>query len=458
MFIDTHCHLDFKDFDADRDAVLNRATAAGVGIIINVGSSLGGSRRAVELAKKYNRVYASVGVHPHDSQKVDKGVLKELKELALFKKVVAIGEVGLDYYRNLSPADIQKNVFREFINLSKESGLPLILHNRDAHADMLDILKKEFPERNARGVMHCFSGDREFLKECLDIGLYVSFTCNLTFKNAADLREVAKQAPIEKILLETDAPFLAPQAHRGKRNEPAYVSFLAQELSKLHGLSLEDIGRITSRSADLLFKLGLAEDAARIAYEIRDSLYLNITNRCTNECYFCVRYFSDFVKGHNLKLDSEPSVKEVLEAVNTPEKYKEIVFCGYGEPTLRLDALKEIAAAMKKRGKKVRLITNGHGNLINNRSIAGELAGLVDKVSVSLNVDTEEKYNKVCGPKFGAGTFKEVKRFINECKNAGIEVEVTCLDIPEADIEKCRDIAEKELGAAFRLRKHNVVG
>jgi len=457
MFIDTHCHLDFKDFDADRDEVINRARGAGVGGMISVGSSLEGSRRCVQLAQRYDCIVASVGVHPHDAQTVDILCLKELEELASRDKVVAIGEVGLDYYRTLSPRDTQKKIFRNFLSLAQKLDLPLILHDRDAHEDMLAILREEFPGKGVRGVMHCFSGDETLLRQCLDLGLNVSFTTNLTFKNAQRLRDLAKQVPIEKLLLETDAPFLAPQAHRGARNEPAYVTYLAEELSRLYGLSAEDVGRVTTHNANALFKLGIAEPQS-IAYRIRNSLYLNITNRCTNECSFCVRTFSDFVKGHNLKLAHEPSAAEVCEAMNGIEGYDEIVFCGYGEPTLRLDVVKEIARYVKDKGAKTRLVTNGHGNLIHKRPIAPELVGLVDTVSVSLNVDTADKYNAVCRPAFGKDTFEEIQRFMRDCKASGIAVEMTCLDIPEADIERCRSIAERALGVDFRVRAHNVVG
>ncbi|MBI4335034.1 MAG: YchF/TatD family DNA exonuclease [Candidatus Omnitrophica bacterium] len=457
MLIDTHCHLDFKDFDPDRDEAINRAKAAGVELIINVGSSLEGSRRSVELAEKHDCIYASVGIHPHDAAKADNKAFDELKKLASFGKVVAVGEVGLDYYRNLSPAAVQKKCFKDFILFSKELNLPLILHSREAHKDMLAILKEGFPDGKIRGVMHCFSGDENFLMECLSLGLYISFTCNLTFKNAAGLRRLAGKAPVERLLLETDAPFLAPQARRGKRNEPAHLTFLVDELSSVFSLSRDDITRITTHNANELFKLGL-EEKAKVAYPIRDSLYLNITNRCTSECDFCVRYFSDHVKGHKLRLEKEPAAAEVINALGDIGRYREIVFCGYGEPTLRLDVLKEVAAVVKKRGRSVRLVTNGHGNLINKRPIAAELAGLVDRVSVSLNVDNEEKYEKICRPRFGKGTFEEVKRFTSDCKKSGLKVEVTCLDLPGTDIDRCRSIAADELGVEFRLRRHNVVG
>ncbi len=396
MIIDTHCHLDFKDFDPDRELVIDRAKSAGVEKIINVASSIEGTHRSIELAKKYDCIYASLGVHPHEAKTVTDKVISDFKALAKGEKVIAIGEVGLDYYRNLSPKDVQIDAFKKFIKLASELDLPLILHARESGNEILDILKE--CSRPIKGVMHCFSGDAKFLRDCLDLGLYVSFTCNLTFKNAKNLREIAKALPVERLLLETDAPFLAPQKFRGKRNEPSYLKYLVDEWARILGLSKDDIERITSHNADKLFGLGL-EEASKIAYEIRDSLYLNITNNCTNLCDFCIRNQTPFVKGHNLKLTREPSVEEILKAIGEPKRYKEIVFCGYGEPTIRLDVIKEISKELKEKGAKIRLVTNGHGDLINLRPIVKGLAGLVDKVSVSLNVDAKDKYNKICKPK-----------------------------------------------------------
>ena len=455
MLIDTHCHLDFKDFDADRDGVIDRAVQAGVGAIINVASSIEGSLRAVALAKQYAMVYATLGVHPHDAKSVTDATIADLKALARQAKVVAIGEVGLDYYRNLSPKEEQVSAFKKFIHLASDLDLPLILHGREAGQEILEILKREKP-KGVRGVMHCFSGDADFLKKCLDLGLYVSFTANITFKKADALRLVARDVPPERLLLETDAPFLAPQALRGKRNEPAYLTHIVGEWSRLLDLSKEDIARITTHNASRLFKLDLAE-SSKIAYEIRDSLYLNITNRCTNECDFCVRNRTSFVKGHNLRLAEEPSVEEVLGAIGDAGKYREVVFCGYGEPTLRLDVVKAVAKSLKEAGAKVRMVTNGHGDIISGRPIAPELAGFVDRVSVSLNTDTKELYDKFCKPQFGPDSYDSVKRFIAACVAKGIEVEVTCLDLAGVDLAKCEEIA-LGLGATFRARSLGVVG
>ena len=456
MLIDTHCHLDFKDFDTDRDDIIDRAINKGVVRIINVGSSFEGTRRSLELAKKYDIVYASVGIHPHDASQVSDQIIEEFKTLAKNSKVVAIGEVGLDYYRNLSPKERQIEAFKKFIHLAGSLKLPLIIHTREADSDILSILKSE-KTKEQTGVIHCFSGGESFLKECLNLGFHISFTCNLTFKKGQTLRDVAKLVPIERVLLETDAPYLAPEGMRGKRNEPAYLTYLVDEWVKLTGLSKEDIERITTHNANELFRLNLKEENSKIAYEIRDSLYLNITNECTNNCYFCVRTETSFVKGHNLKLDKEPTVGEILKVVGDAERYKEVVFCGYGEPTARFDVVKTVCRELKKKGAVIRLITNGHGDLVNGRPIVKELVGLIDKVSVSLNTDKEDLYYKMCKPAFGHDAYKAVIKFIKDCVASGIKAEVTCLDLPGVDLEECEKVA-KNLGASFRARTYGVTG
>lgn len=457
MLIDTHCHLDFKDFDADRDGVIDRAKEKGVARIINVASSIEGTARSLELAKRYDIVYSSIGVHPHEASQVTDKVIEEFRVLSGGQsKVVAIGEVGLDYYRNLSPKEKQVEAFKRFIRLAGSLKLPLIIHSREADFDLLSILKSE-KDKEQTGVIHCFSGGREFLKEWLDMGFYISFTCNLTFKKAHALREIARTVPIERVLLETDAPYLAPELMRGKRNEPAYLTYLVDEWVKLTGLSKEDIGRITTHNANKLFKLNLKEESPKIAYEIRDSLYLNITNECTNNCYFCVRAKDKFVKGHNLKLDKEPTVEEILKAVGDVKRYRQIVFCGYGEPTTRLDAVKAVCGELKKKGAAIRLVTNGHGDLINKRPIVKELVSLVDNVSVSLNTDKEDLYNEACKPVFGNSAYKAVMKFIRDCVELGIKTEVTCLNLPGVDLKECAAIA-KSMGASFRARTYGVTG
>lgn len=254
MLIDTHCHLDFKDFDGDRSDVIKRANAEGVRYIINVGSSPEGNIRSLELAKKYGCVFASLGVHPHDAGRVDERVISEMRSMAADKKVVAIGEVGLDYYKSESPEDVQKKAFRSFVRLAAELKLPIIIHNREAHNDTLSILREESGGA-VKGVMHCFSGDKVFLGRCLEMGLFVSFTCNATFKNAKGLRAVLAEVPIDRLFLETDAPFLAPQVFRGKRNEPSYLRYLVEEIAGIKNLTEEKVAEATSENAVKFFGL-----------------------------------------------------------------------------------------------------------------------------------------------------------------------------------------------------------
>ena len=457
MIIDTHCHLDFPDFDKDRREVIERARGAGVSFMVNVGSSVDGSLRSLELAREYPEIYATVGVHPHYARDVEGKVPGRLTALLKEDKVVAVGEVGLDYYRDLSPRDEQRMLFIDSITLAKEKDLPLIIHTRSAHGDTLAILKDNFKRGAGRGVMHCFSGSAEEMEEYLDLGFHISFTCSLTFPNADAMRSVAGAVPSERLLIETDAPFMAPRQYRGKRNEPAYLAHLVKELAGCHGLSEEDVARITAHNAGELFRLPL-EEPSRIAYSIRDSLYLNITNDCTNDCDFCVRRYRDSVKGHRLRLTREPALEEIMAAAAGAGAFREVVFCGYGEPTLRLDAVKPVARYLKDKGVKVRMVTNGQGSLIHKRDIVPELAGLIDRVSVSLNVDSSEMYDRVCMSRFGRGAYEKVKEFAAAARDAGIDVEVTFLDLPGVDKARCESIARDELGVRFRMRRLDNVG
>ena len=252
MLVDTHCHLDFPEFDNDRDDVIGRSKEAGIGYIINIGSSLKGSQASLELAIRYEHIYATVGVHPHEADSFDEKIYSAIKELARRDKVVAIGETGLDYYRNYSRADNQKALFTSLILLAKDLNLPLAIHSRLAEADTLKILKNAMP---VRCVVHCFSGNEDFLKGCLDLGFFISFTCNVTFKKAKDLRLIVKEAPLEKILLETDSPYLSPEGFRGKRNEPLNVKILAEAISVIKQVSVGELAKTTTANAKRFFNL-----------------------------------------------------------------------------------------------------------------------------------------------------------------------------------------------------------
>ena len=252
MFIDTHLHLDDARYQRDRKEVIDRAREAGVEAMINVGTDLMGSQKSLELAGVYNFIFVAIGIHPHYVEAVDSNVLNELRKIGQEEKVVAIGEIGLDYYRDLSPRDQQKKTFSKLLRLAKDLGLPVMIHCREAEEEVLKILVEE-KIGEVGGVMHCFSGDIDLANRVLDLGLHISFAGQITYPNAENLRGVLKKVPVKKLLLETDAPYLAPQVQRGKRNEPGFIKYSAEEIARVKEVKLEDLGRITTDNAKKLF-------------------------------------------------------------------------------------------------------------------------------------------------------------------------------------------------------------
>ncbi|MDI6777449.1 MAG: TatD family hydrolase [Syntrophales bacterium] len=252
MFIDSHIHLTMDAFDRDRDEIIRRAKEAGVDLMVTVGTTLDDSREAISLAGQYEAVYATIGIHPHDVKDIVNLTYDSLRELAKMDKVVAYGEIGLDFVRNLSPKEVQIKRFGEQLELAGELRLPIIIHDRNAHREMLEMLKGW---RERGGVFHCFSGDYDMAKRCLDMGFYISIPGTVTFENAVRLQEVTGLIPLTGLLLETDAPYLSPHPHRGERNEPAYIVHTAGRIAEIKGLSLEEVGKVTSQNARALFNL-----------------------------------------------------------------------------------------------------------------------------------------------------------------------------------------------------------
>jgi TatD DNase family protein len=457
MLTDTHAHLDHERFDSDRDDVITRAADAGIGLIVNPGTTIETSEKAVQLSERYDAVYAAVGIHPSDADSFNETSIDRLRELSRSAKVVAIGEIGLDFYWDGVPHSEQEQVFREQIRLAHELSLPVIVHSRNAEARTLEILREERAQK-IRGVLHCFGGTLEQAQTARKLGFLIGINGPVTFKNS-DRADLASRFVIDSILIETDSPYLAPHPHRGDRNEPAHVKLVAEKLAETGPFSLDDIHRITSHNARRLFGIGDV-DATRIAYNIRDSLYLNITNECTLTCAFCPKTHGDFtVKGHSLQLDREPSVDEILEAVGDPAQWREVVFCGYGESTLRLETMKEVAGRLRRMGmNRIRLDTDGLANFVYERDITPELAGLIDAVSVSLNAPDAETYKRVCRPGKEGDAWLGVQDFIRRVKQHVPEVTASMVAMPRVDVEKTRHIAEDELGVDFRARDYNVMG
>jgi TatD DNase family protein len=256
MFIDSHAHIDGPEFDADRDEVIERAHAAGVSVILNVGTGdphSGAFERAVELGKKHSSVYTAIGTHPHDARLYDDAAEQTIKTLIQNERVVAWGEIGLDYHYDNSPRDVQVAVFKRQLQAARACELPIIIHTREAEAETIEILQTDYAGAERRGVFHCFSGSMDLARRALELDFMISFSGIVTFKKADELREIAKQVPLDRLLIETDCPFLTPVPHRGKRNEPQYVVEVARCLAGIHNLEIEEIARITSENFQRLF-------------------------------------------------------------------------------------------------------------------------------------------------------------------------------------------------------------
>ncbi len=467
MFIDSHAHLTSEQFAEDRDAVIAKALDAKVTIIVNPGTDLDDSRRAVELAEKHPGVFACVGFHPHEAKKADDEGLRQIEELSRHPKVVAIGEVGLDFHYDFSPRDVQERIFAAQLDIACRRNLPVVIHTRESNDVTLGIIRQfvaAHPEWRSgltapfsrfpapKGVFHCFSGDPAMAWDVIGLGFFVSLPGTVTFKNSGLASRVAAEVSSEHILLETDSPFLAPEPKRGTRNEPANIPFIAGRIAELQHLSPDDIARCASYGSHKLF--GVGEPAPpKVTYAIRNSLYINLTIRCNADCVFCDRKGEAMVKGHNLHIEREPTPEEVIAEIGDPRRFEEIVFCGYGEPTIRLDAVKHVAAWVKQRGGRTRLNTDGHGNVINKRNIVPELVGLIDSVSISLNSTDPAQYGelmRIDGAKF----FPAMVDFAREAVRRIPKVVMTIVDLKEVDREKARRLVEEEIGATFVTRPY----
>lgn len=459
-YVDTHCHLSSGHFDADRDAVIEHCRKAGVRMVA-VGADLPSSRISLEMAKKRpDLIRAAVGIHPNDVAGLGDSDWAALEELAKSQFTAALGETGLDYHWKRVDPDEQKAAFRRHLNLAESLRKPVVVHARDSVTDVLAMLEP-FLANGGKAVWHCFVAGKKEIGPALDFAakhrLFLGIGGLVTFEDQKPLRSIAPQIPDELLLLETDAPYLSPRPKKSDRNTPDGVIRVAEELAVLRRVSPVDVARLTTRNACRLFGLDLPHSDPAIAYRIRDSLYLALTVRCNNNCVFCARNDSFVVKGHDLKLAADPSADEVIRAMGDVRGYKEVVFCGFGEPTLRLDVLKAAAAEARRQGVPVRLNTNGLANLEHGRDITPELVGLVRTVSVSLNTANPGQYERLCRPRFGAAAYPAILDFVRRAVAAGLETVCTVVATPEIDVEAARRIAIN-LGASFRIREYNQVG
>ena len=451
MFIDTHAHLFFANFEDDLDKVIENAKQNGIDYIIVPGTNLQTSLEAVAIAEKYDMVYAAAGIHPHDTAEWSASWIDELKKIIGNEKVAAVGEIGLDYFYDFSPREKQIEAFEAQIELAIEKDLPIIVHNRESNDDVMDITRK-YAAKGLRGQFHCFAGSIKDARELVEMGFFISFTGNITFTKADNLRNVLKRVEVDNLLLETDAPFMAPKPYRGQRNEPAYIPVIAEKIAEVHNLRVEDVGRATSYNVKKLFGIGEKLEL-RYTYQIGNSLYINVTNRCNADCIFCDRKGAAVISGYKLKMEKsqEPDADVYIKEIGDPKAYKEIVFCGYGEPTIRWEVVKEVAAYVKQNGGITRLNTDGHGNVINKRDITPELEKLIDSVSISLNSTDPEQYAKLM--RVDPELHGEMLKFARDA-NKYSEVIMSIVGLNEVDSEKARRFVTEELGVKFREREY----
>ncbi|MBF0400081.1 MAG: YchF/TatD family DNA exonuclease [Magnetococcales bacterium] len=466
-FADSHTHLDYPDFIKDLDGVMGRAAQAGVVHINTIATRLTGVFSQLKIAERFPGVAVSVGIHPHYAGEEGDCSVAAIVAAASHAKVVAVGETGLDFHYQFSGASQQELAFRNHIQAAKVLDLPLIIHTREAESDTRRIVDAEgVPERG--GVLHCFTGSREMAEWGVAAGLYLSFSGVITFKNGDNLRDIARHVPLDRLLIETDAPYLAPVPHRGKRNEPAWVVRTAESLAAVHGMSIEQMAAITTENYLRLFRptergvggvtTGAEPFKPQLAYAIGKGLYLNISRGCTLRCHFCPKWVAPVVHDYDLTLIRNPSATEVLEAMGDFSGYQEIVFCGYGEPTLRLQTLLAVAREIKSRSTiPIRINTDGLANRVYRTDVTPQFRGLIDVVSVSLNAQNEEVYNRHNRPTM-PGAYEGMLDFLRAVQQHVPSVTATAIDgLEGVDMAACQQIAAA-LGVQFRQRILNRVG
>ncbi len=452
MFIDTHAHLFFENFKEDVDEVIQRAKDNGVDFIVVPATDIKTAKEAITLAEKYEQIYATVGIHPHDTKDWNESLIVEIEELAKHPKVVAIGEIGLDYYYDFSPQDQQIKAFKSQLDLAIKLQLPVVIHNRDSDGDMMDIIQS-YCGTGLKAQFHCYNGSLSDALEFMKMNHFISFTGNITFKKSDGLREILSHIDLNHLMLETDSPFMTPVPFRGKRNEPSYVSYVAQQVADVHKISMEEVGRITSLNAFRFFGIGKAPKTS-FTYLLGNSLYINVTNRCNADCTFCRRKEDPFLHGYNLGMtkSEEPTSDIYIKEIGDPSKYDEVVFCGYGEPTIRWDVVKEVAKYIKANGGKTRINTNGHGNIINKRDITPEMKDIIDVVSISFNSFDSKQYSELM--RVSEDHFDEMKKFAGLAKSFVKKVVMSVVSLDEVEIEKSRKVVEDEIGVEFRVRHY----
>ena len=452
---DSHCHLDHPKFEGeDVGKLIKSAEIAGVSHILTLGVNLASSQKALEIARKHSNVFAGVGISPHDAGKAKPEDVESISELAEEKQVVAIGEIGLDYYYEFSEKETQKEFFKKQIDVAQDLELPIVIHMRDAAGDVFQIFE-EFGMPAKKGVFHCFTGSLDEACKAVELGFYISFSGIITFDKSMILPGIIREIPTDKWLIETDAPYLAPIPKRGKRNEPAFLEHTAKFIGDFLEFSPDDIARITRKNACALFGLPSPEEP-KIVFFLGNKIYINLTNRDTNDRQFLTSETTENFFGHNVKIEKEPSADEVWKIIREIdlESVQEVVLGGIGEPTLRLDVTQELARRLKMNFPrlKISLITNGQGSLIKGDNILSDLKESVDSISVLLYTGDPQQYEELCRPLGGEAVFPAILEFIRGGVANGFEMEIIGINLPQIDLFKIKHLSDL-FGTGYNVKR-----
>ncbi len=416
--------------------------------IINIESNPSKWDRILSIKDK--NIFIAIGIPSESATIYNNEIENKLLKLIKKNKIIAVGVIGLDYRNKKVSRNIQKKIFQKQLILAKKNNLPVIISCPYSYKDCYKILKKIYKDK-VKGIINFNSENKKQIKSFIDLGMFVSFSSDIIFGRDKKAAEIISLVPQNKLLIRS----------LNLKNKNKDYSKLISDIKKTvkeialirKKVSVEDIARIVSYNTISLFRLPI-ELKDKYTYKIRNSLYINLTNRCTNRCDFCPRLKKPVVKGYYLKLKKEPTVKEVIKEIGDPKKFDEIVFCGYGEPTIRLKTIKKIAKWVKENSGKTRLNTNGHANMIAGHNVLPELKSLIDVISISLNFHNEDLYLKHCHPIFGKKTWDELLEFIKEAKKNISKVVLTVVEgYQEVDIDKCQKIADN-LGVDFRRRTY----
>ncbi len=449
---DSHCHLHFHHFDKDIAKVVEDSKKAGISHILIPSIDAATAEVAADIAEKYG-LYSAAAFHPEHlpEESIEDQSWVALKEVLLRPGTVAVGETGLDFHHKTFSPKKQIRWFRKHIKLAEALGYPLIVHSRGAEAEVLQELTEP---PSVPVILHCWGGDQQLTDTAISSGFYIGTDGPLTYKKNNKYRRLVSGIPRDKLLVETDSPFLPPEPFRGKRNEPAYTRRIHMGIRELWDgrMSIEKTAYILWENAMRAYRLHPENRRADILYKYGNSLYANLTSSCQNNCSFCVRRTEDGLNGYFLRHMEDPSDALVLSTIGAfpIENYKELVFCGFGEPTLRYELLMKSAKAASARGVKTRLNTNGLCTSFLRNEQVTRLLDCFDSVSISLNASGAKEYNRIC-PSSVEGSWEHLMKFIKLVKNTGIESRVSAVSNSGADLQRVKALAER-LQMSLRIR------